>query len=58
LDAADLAAFQKAIDSWHQDYVKLHGLAGQTNYVHMLSSGHIAEYLFKHGNLYDHSQQG
>jgi hypothetical protein len=58
LDAADLAAFQKAIDSWHQDYVKLHGLAGQTNYVHMLSSGHIAEYLFKYGNLYDHSQQG
>jgi hypothetical protein len=58
LDVDDLAAFQKAIDSWHQDYVKLHGLAGQTNYVHMLSSGHIAEYLFKYGNLYDHSQQG
>jgi hypothetical protein len=58
LDVDDLAAFQKAIDNWHQDYVKLHGLAGQTNYSHMLSSGHISEYLFKYGNLYDHSQQG
>jgi hypothetical protein len=58
LDADDLAAFQKAIDNWHQDYVKLHDLAGQTNYIHMLSSGHISEYLFKYGNLHDHSQQG
>jgi hypothetical protein len=31
---------------------------GITNYIHMIGSGHIADYLFKWKNLYRFSQQG
>jgi hypothetical protein len=31
---------------------------GITNYLHMIGSGHIAEYLYKWKNLYRFSQQG
>ena len=53
-----ICAFQEAIDAFFQDWVSLHGLDGMTNYIHLLGSGHIAEYLFRHRNLYRHSQQG
>jgi hypothetical protein len=36
----------------------MYGDEGVTNYLHMLASGHIMEYLFKYKNLYRHSQQG
>ena len=29
-----------------------------TNYIHLLGSGHISEYLYRHRNLYRHLQQG
>jgi hypothetical protein len=54
----DIAECQNKIDFWFQDWVSLTGLDGMTNYVHLMSSGHIAEYLVKHRNLYRHSQQG
>lgn len=54
----DIEAFQKAIDEWFQDYVAVHGLDGLTNYIHMLVTGHVAEYMIKWRNLYRHSQQG
>lgn len=38
--------------------MELHGKAGVTNYIHMLSSGHISDYLRHWRNLYRHSQQG
>ena len=50
--------YQYNIDKFYQDWVRLHGLAGVTNYIHMLSSGHFSDYLFKWRNLYAHSQQG
>jgi len=34
------------------------GHEGVTNYIHMLTTGHISEYLVYWGDLYDHSQQG
>jgi REP element-mobilizing transposase RayT len=55
---SDIKAFQKAVDEWFQDYVAVHGLDGMTNYIHMLSTGHVAEYMIKWRNLYRHSQQG
>ena len=58
LSVEDVANFQREIDDFFQDWVKLHGLAGMTNYIHMLGSGHIAEYMSKWKNLYQHSQQG
>ncbi len=50
--------FQTHIDLWFQVWIQLHGLEGCTNYTHMLSSGHLAEYMFKWRNLYQFSQQG
>jgi hypothetical protein len=57
-DAAAITAFQSDIDDFFQVWVELWGVEGVTNYIHMLSSGHISMYLFKWKNLYRHSQQG
>jgi hypothetical protein len=54
----DILDFQDHIDQWFQLWVKLHGKDGVTNYVHMLASGHVAEYLNYWKSLYSHSQQG
>jgi hypothetical protein len=53
-----VTAFQKDIDEFNQLWVELWGLEGVTNYIHMMSSGHLSTYLFKWKNLYRHSQQG
>jgi hypothetical protein len=55
---ADVFRFQKLIDLWTQDWINMYGKDGCTNYIHMLSSGHVSEYLFHWRNLYEHSQQG
>lgn len=49
---------QKLMDLFFQNWVKLHGLEGVTNYIHMMGAGHLAEYLYKWRNLYRYSQQG
>ena len=49
---------QDLIDLFFQDWVDLHGRDGMTNYIHLLGAGHISEYLYRHRNLYRHSQQG
>jgi hypothetical protein len=54
----DIAEFQNDFDLFFQDWVELYGKNGLTNYIHLLSSGHISEYLHKWKNLYAHSQQG
>ena len=38
-------------------WMELHGDAGITNYIRMMGSGHVTDYLFKWHNLYIHSQQ-
>jgi hypothetical protein len=57
-DCAAVSAFQKDIDEFNQLWVELWGLEGVTNYIHMMSSGHLSTYLFKWKNLCRHSQQG
>jgi hypothetical protein len=54
----DVQKFQEHIDLWYQVWIELHGIEGCTNYTHMLSSGHMAEYMFEWHNLYRFSQQG
>eukprot|EP00978_Attheya_sp_CCMP212_P018561 scaffold50946_cov66-Attheya_sp.AAC.1 len=56
--AEDIAEFQHDFDLFFQDWIGLYGKNGLTNYMHLLSSGHISEYLYKWKNLYVHSQQG
>jgi hypothetical protein len=59
LSDEDIAAFQRHVDVWFQLWTKLHpGDLGITNYIHLLASGHIAEYLKYWRSLYPHSQQG
>ena len=50
--------FQLWVDLFFQTWVELHGRDGIKNYIHMLASGHFAEYLSYWGSLYAHSQQG
>jgi hypothetical protein len=50
--------FQANVDDFFQVWVKLYSYAGCTNYIHLLSSGHIAEYMFRWRNLHRFSQQG
>ena len=54
----EVSAFQDNIDRWFQDWNSLYDEAGMSNYVHLLCSGHISEYVYQWGNLYEHSQQG
>jgi len=55
----DVKMFQRKMDDFFQSWIKIgNGAEGITNYIHMLSSGHIAEYMFHWRNLYMHSQQG
>jgi len=58
LTVSELEAFQSHVDHFFVLWVNLTGHEGVTNYIHMLASGHISEYLIYWGNLYDHSQQG
>ena len=54
-----IVQFQKHIDEFYQAWVYLAlGKKGITNYIHLLGSGHISEFLFRWRNLYAHSQQG
>jgi hypothetical protein len=47
---------QRDIDLFFQKLVKLATLSGVTNYIHLLSLGHVAAYLKHWKNLYCHSQ--
>jgi hypothetical protein len=54
----EISTFQKKIDIFANGWLELNGAQGMTNYIHMLASGHIAEYMRHWKNLYRHSQQG
>jgi hypothetical protein len=54
----DVHEFQDQADEWFLKWHALHGRDGMTNYIHMISSGHLAFYLKEWGNLWKYSQQG
>ena len=54
----EVLQWQFVVDKFFQIWVQLHGKNGITNYIHMLATGHVAEYLKYWKNLYAHSQQG
>jgi hypothetical protein len=54
----DVFRFQGWVDMFAQDWLEMYGKDGVTNYIHMLLSGHVAEFLRHWGSLYEHSQQG
>lgn len=50
--------FHKHVDDFFHPWLEIHGISGMPNCIHMLSSGHIAEYMHRYRNLFRHSQQG
>jgi hypothetical protein len=50
--------FQDLIDDFFEIWVELFSNEGVTNYIHLLSSGHILYFLQKYKCLYIYSQQG
>ena len=54
----ELTSFQYHLDHFFQLWVELHGRQGVTNYLHMVGSGHMLEYMIRWGNLTKYSQQG
>jgi hypothetical protein len=47
----DIKEFQDNTDEFFVCYIKLAGVDGITNYIHMLASGHIKYYMTIHHNL-------
>ena len=58
LSTDQLSEFQLNCDLFFVKWVELHGVEGITNYIHMLGSGHVSEYMQHWGDLFQHSQQG
>jgi hypothetical protein len=54
----EIATFQDHIDAWFQDWVKVYGKEGCTNYTHLLSSSHVMRYMQEWKCLHRFSQQG
>ena len=54
----ELEAYLFHADDFFQVWIKLHGQAGVGNYLHMIGSGHMLQYMIRWGNLTKYSQQG
>ena len=54
----ELKDYEVHTDKFYQLWIDLHGRHGMTNYIHMLGSGHMYEYMVRWGNLTKYSQQG
>ena len=57
-DNSDIDEFQKEFDDFFQSWVSLTRASGCTNYIHLLSLGHMTFYLTKYRNMYSYSNQG
>jgi hypothetical protein len=54
----EIEEYQRLADYFFDEWIQLYGTEGITNYIHMIGSGHVADFLYEHHNLYRHSQQG
>lgn len=54
----EIEQFQTNIDKWYCVWVETYGRSGCTNYIHMLSTGHIREEMRRLKCLYWYSQEG
>jgi hypothetical protein len=57
-EVQEIEEFQVQADAWYLVWHLLHGRDGISNYIHMISSGHIAFYMREWGNLFKFLQQG
>jgi hypothetical protein len=58
LTACEQEEFQDLVDDFFEIWVELFSTEGLTNYIHLLSSGHVLYFLQKYKCLYIYSQQG
>ena len=58
LNDEEIKEYQQLADKFFKEWVSLYGRDGMTNYIHMVGSGHIADFLIRWRCLYRHSQQG
>ncbi len=58
LDKEEKCQFQDYIDDFFEIWISIFGIDGMSNYIHLLSSGHILYFLEKYDCLYLYSQQG
>jgi hypothetical protein len=54
----EIDEFQKNADYFYIKWIDLYEEEGLRNYIHMIGSGHVADFLAYYCNLYIHSQQG
>jgi PII-like signaling protein len=54
---SDITTFQHHCDKFFGAWVYLHGENASTNYIHYLSSGHLAEYMKLYRSLFKYSQE-
>lgn len=58
LDDDEEELFQDYIDDFFEIWFDVFGIDGMSNYIHLLSSGHVFYFLKKYNCLYVYSQQG
>ena len=54
----EVMTYQKHADLFFKEWLLLFAEEGITNYMHLIGSGHVGEYLLHWKSLYAHSQQG
>jgi hypothetical protein len=55
----DIIDFQQLADYIYKSWIEIFKAPGVTNYIHMIGSGHIADFLtYFRKFIYNHSQQG
>ena len=57
-DESTIQEFQSLADEYSAMWRNITGRDGQTNYEHIIDTGHLSHYFRKYGNLYRFSQQG
>ena len=53
----EIIQFQIEVDKFYIPWLAMHGSNRSTNYIHLLSSGHLAAYMEKYRSLWKYSQQ-
>jgi hypothetical protein len=49
----EILEFQRNANIFFRKWVDLEGYNGMTNYIHLMGSGHLSEYMFQYRNLFD-----
>jgi hypothetical protein len=58
LTEEEIDMFQDLVDDFFEKWLQIFGHEGVSNYIHLLSSGHINYFMKKYGCLYLYLQQG